>query len=286
MILITGASGKTGLAILKALRNTGITVRGLVHRQEQVAATLEAGATQAWVADLENEADLSRALQGIEVVYVIIPNMDPHEVEHCQLVLDQAKRAGVSRLVYHSVLHPQTQAMPHHWNKLRVEERVFSCGIPATILQPCAYMQNLLAYWDTITRQGIYSVPYAGPLSLVDLADVADAAARVLREPAHTGAIYELAGPQALTQSQVAEIFSQVLKRPVQFSKQDPVQWEKDARGRGMGNYAIDTLLNMFAYYDQHGLVGNGNVLNWLCGRSTNLEQFLQREVKRGQTYG
>ena len=91
------------------------------------------------------------------------------------------------RLVYHSVLHPQIEAMPHHWEKMRAEELLFAAGLDVTVLQPTAYMQNILAGWRDIVEAGIYRVPYPveSRISLVDLDDVAAAAALVLTQPGH-----------------------------------------------------------------------------------------------------
>ncbi len=58
-----------------------------------------------------------------------------------------SQETALSHFVYHSVLHPQTEEMPHHWQKLRVEESLFRTHLPFTILQPCAYMQNLDIHW-------------------------------------------------------------------------------------------------------------------------------------------
>src|SRR5690606_34210295 len=102
----------------------------------------------------------------------------------------------------------QTEEMPHHWNKLRVEAWLFESGLDYTILQPAAYMQNVLGNWRRLIEEGVYAVPYPAEtrMSLVDLQDVAEVAATVLTDPGHTGAIYELAGPEALTQTQIATI--------------------------------------------------------------------------------
>jgi NAD(P)H dehydrogenase (quinone) len=87
--------------------------------------------------------------------------MSPDEVVIGTLVIGEAKRAGVEHFVYHSVLHPQTERMTHHWQKLRVEEMLFESGLPFTILQPAPYMQNLLAVWKSIVEEGELRVPYS-----------------------------------------------------------------------------------------------------------------------------
>lgn len=280
MILVTGAAGKTGRAVLRALARRGAQTRALVHREEQVATARDAGATDVVVGDMEDPHLLARAMEGIESVYHICPNMHPREEGIGRLMLEAAQAAGIRHFVYHSVLHPQTEKMPHHWHKLRVEERIFESGIPFTILQPAAYMQNLLAYWPIIVNEGVYRVPYGGKtrMSLVDLEDVADAAAIVLTEAGHEGAIYELVGPEVLTQHQVAQALGQALGREVRFERLPLEEWEQAARARGLSEYAVDTLKRMFLYYDAYGFWGNPNVLRWLLGRHpTSLAAFARR---------
>jgi uncharacterized protein YbjT (DUF2867 family) len=195
--------------------------------------------------------------------------MHPNEVAIGQAVISAAIQAGVGRFVFHSVLHPQTHGMSHHWNKLQVEELLFESGLPFTILQPCAYMQNILGYWKPLVEQGIFSVPYSVEtrISVVDLEDVAEAAAQVLINTGHQNATYELAGPQPLSQTETADLLSNALKRDVRAFQIDSGDWEKRSRAAGMTEYAIHTLMAMFAYYQQFGFVGNPNVLAWLLGR-------------------
>jgi uncharacterized protein YbjT (DUF2867 family) len=173
--------------------------------------------------------------------------------------------------------------MRHHWQKLLVEEQLFESGIPFTILQPAAYMQNVLADWDAISREGLYRVPYAieTRLSMVDLADVAEAAAIVLTQPGHVGATYELAGPDLLTQREVAAVLSLQLGKPVRIEAVAPGAWEQKARTAGMDDYQIRTLLAMFRYYELHGFWGNPNSLQWLLGRpSTSFATFVNTRYR------
>ena len=136
MILVTGASGKTGRAVTAALAGRGAVVRALVHRPENRQAMLEAGAAEVVVGDVQRLDDLLLACQGAAAVYHICPNMHPEEVAIAAALLAAAVQAGVQRVVYHSVLHPQVEAMPHHWRKLRVEELLFTCPVEWTVLQP------------------------------------------------------------------------------------------------------------------------------------------------------
>ncbi len=280
MILVTGAGGKTGRAAIRVLSEAGQAVRALVHRPEQIASVTDLGAREVAIGDMRRQETLDRAAHGVRALYHICPNMNPDELAMGQVAIQAARAAGVERFVYLSVLHPQTEAMPHHWQKLRVEERLFESGLPYTILQPAAYMQNVLAYWKPIVEQGIYPVPYAVEtrLSLVDLEDVATVAARVLTEAGHAGATYELAGTESLSPAEVAQILAQQLGRPVRARAVPRDEWEGRARASGLGEVQIDTLLRMFRYYEHHGFWGNPNVLAWLLGRPpTTFAAFIER---------
>jgi uncharacterized protein YbjT (DUF2867 family) len=283
MILVTGAAGKTGRAVIRALTARGEAVRALVHRPEHVGLVERLGAQQAIAGDMHAQELMTRAAQGIQAIYHICPNMSRDEVEIGEVAISAARSAGVKHFVYHSVLHPQTEAMPHHWHKLRVEERLFESGLRYTILQPSAYMQNVLAHWDLIAEQGIFPVPYATEtrLGMVDLEDVATAAVIVLTQQGHAGATYELAGAEMLSQTEVAAVLSQELGRPIQAKAISLEEWERRARCAGMGNYQIEALIKMFHYYECHGLWGNPRVLSWLLGRPpTTFAAFVRRAAQ------
>jgi len=282
MILVTGAAGKTGRAAIRALAAKGAAVRALVHRPEQVPDVDDAGASETTIGDLRDCDAVARAAHGVRAVYHIAPNVSPYEVEIGQVVIAACQASGVLRLVYHSVLHPQTEEMPHHWQKLRVEERLLRSGLAFTILQPAPYMQNLLAYWARIVGDGVLAVPYAVDtrLGLVDLEDVAQAAARVLTEPGHAGASYELGGPEVLSQAEIATVLAEELHRPVRVEVISRAEWRAGARASGLGAYQVGALVRMFEYYERYGFWGNPGVLEWLLeGQPATLGEFVTRTV-------
>lgn len=283
MILVTGAAGKTGRTVIRALVDRGEAVRALVHRPEQGPAVEKLGAQETVVGDMRDQATMDRAAQGVQAIYHICPNMSPDEVAIGRVAIAAARTANVEHFVYHSVLHPQTEAMPHHWQKLRVEEQLFEAGLAFTILQPAAYMQNVLAYWDQIVERGVYAVPYAVEtrLGMVDLEDVAVAAAVVLTEPDHAGATYELAGAEALTQIELARTLSKQLGRVIRAEAVPRDEWERQARASGLGDYAVESLIKMFRYYERYGFWGNPRALSWLLGRPpTSFTDFIKRTVQ------
>jgi len=178
MILITGAAGKTGRALINALQRSGRQIRAFVRNQVQADLLISLGAEQTFIGDLRSSKDLERAVQGVRAVYHICPNMHPDEVAIGQSLIS-ASRGKIEHFVYHSVFHPQIETMPHHWNKLRVEELIIGSGLDFTIFQPTAYMQNVLGQLDQVKRSSVYRIPYNVDtrVSMVDLGDVAEVAA-------------------------------------------------------------------------------------------------------------
>lgn len=280
MILVTGAGGKTGKAIIKALVARGAPVRAFVRSLAQGASLAAMGASEVIAGAMDDPHAWSRAARGAEAIYHICPNVSPDEIDFAKALIAAATELGVRRLVYHSVLHPQIEAMPHHWAKLRVEEMLLASALDFTILQPTAYMQNSLAQWDVMKREGIYRVPYPVEtrLSLVDLDDVAEAAAIVLTTGGHSAAIYELVGTLPLNQIETAETFGWALKKTIRAETETVEAWEERARSAGMDDYQRETLTRMFRAYAHDGLRGNPNVLGWLLGRPpTSLAAFAAR---------
>ena len=146
-VAVVGGHGKTGRAVAAALTDRG-------------AEAVAAGRAE-W-------DRLAEVLAGCEAAYVVAPNLHPDEPAYVAHVLAAARAAGVGRVGYHSVASPYVPAMPHHLGKAAAEDVVRRGGLPWTILQPGAYLQNL-DLTDTVR------LPYRAdaPFGFADLAEVA-----------------------------------------------------------------------------------------------------------------
>jgi NAD(P)H dehydrogenase (quinone) len=238
------------------------------------------GAADVIVGSFDDPAALQRATDGVRALYHICPNVSREELRYATSLADAAEANKVGRFVFHSVLHPQIEAMPHHWQKMLTEQMLFTRRFALTVLQPTAYMQNLLGAWRGIAEDGVFRVPYpaATRISLVDLDDVAEAAAIVLTQSGHDGAVYELAGTPPLSQNEVAVTLDAALKKSVRIDVESIEAWDARMRSTGMGDHERETLAAMFRYYAAHGLIGNTNTLRWLLGRAPNdLAHFIGR---------
>ena len=284
MILVTGAAGKTGREVIRRLADADTEVRALVRTPEQVEPLLALGAREAVTGDLLEAADVSAAMEGVRAVYHICPNVHPGELEIGGLAIEAAAAAGVDRFVFHSVLYPDVEAMPHHWLKFRVEQKLRASGLTSTILRPCAYMQNLLPYLPAMRDRGRLAVPFSvlAAFTLVDLRDIASAAAKVLLGAGHEGRTYDLCGPEALSHTRMAGLFESALGRPVEAVAVDSSEWEEEARVSGLSEYAIDALRRMFLWYDRHGFAGGcGDLESLLEKPASPLADFVREVTAR-----
>jgi uncharacterized protein YbjT (DUF2867 family) len=284
MILVTGANGKTGRAVISALRKNGKPVRAFAHRPEQVRELKEIGAKEVITGDMLDRASVEKAFRGISAVYYIAPSANPMESAMGEMAIEVAASVKVDRFVYHSVLHPHLRGLTHHQQKLRVEEKLIESGLPFTTLQPGTYMQNLLAMWGAIIKEKMLIAPYSVDtrLAMTDLEDIAEAAAQVLTEDGHLGASYELCGPEILTPNDMARIISQQLGSNVRVETIPTEKWVANARASGLADYQVDTLTRMFKYYSQFGFVGNPNVLSWILKRRpTDFSSFVRRTLNQ-----
>jgi len=261
-VAVLGGSGKTARAIAAALESREASVTSVGRRE--------------W-------GDLAGVLHGCDAVSVIAPNFHPDEPAYVAEVLAAVEAAKVTRLVYHSVATPYAPAMPHHVGKARSEDLVRRSPTAWTVLQPCAYVQNLVPALQSALRSAdpVLEVPYAvdRPFGLVDLQDVAEATARVLLDDGHVGATYELGGPTLVTVADVAHAAGTVLGRSVTARRVDPASWAAGP-GSALDEGVRAGLLAMYEYYDRYGLPAGGRVLrDLLGGRSTPLGETLAREL-------
>lgn len=284
MILLTSAGGKTGRAMISTFAAAGEKVRAVMRRNDADADLKAQGAAEVVHADLMDAAAIAEAAKGCRAIYYICPNMTEQEQALGENIIAAAKSVNVERLVFHSVLHTQVQALQHHWNRLFVEEAIVESGVPYSILQVGSYYQNMLPGWAKMKETGIHAMAYEveAPMSLVDLGDVAEAALKVLNDPGCANGIFEICGP-VITLTEKAKILSDILGQPIEARKLPADDAVAHAAHMGVGEFGQNCMRKMFAHYDVHGLVGSARVLEWILGRPPkNFETFARDRAAQG----
>lgn len=212
MLLITGATGNVGTALIRELESKSIPSRVLVRdprRAEHLPASVERVA-----GDLDDAESLADAFDGIDAVFLLTPGIG---VSMARNALSAASRAGVRHVVLLSSTNVVGDPVPamgrwHHEREVLVRES----RIPWTILRPNGFMSNALEWVPTIAADR-YVLDATGPgrHAVIDPADVAAVAAATLTSPGHEGATYTLTGPESLTTADQVRILSGTLGMPI-----------------------------------------------------------------------
>jgi uncharacterized protein YbjT (DUF2867 family) len=246
-VLVTGATGNTGRAIVDALARRGTPVRAMVRSQAGQAG-LPASVPVA-VADFDDPASIAAALEGTERAYLVTPSSEQAE-EQQRRFADLAVKAGVRHLVVLSQLaadqHSPVRFLRYH---AAVEQHVRDLGIAYTFLRPNLFFQGLLAFARPISAEGRFYAPIGDtPVSAMDVRDIAAVAAIALTEPGHEGATYTLTGPEPITHAQIATALTSAVGREITFVDVPPEAFAASLRGI-LPPWQVEGLLEDYAHY-------------------------------------
>jgi uncharacterized protein YbjT (DUF2867 family) len=272
-ILVTGATGSTGSALVNSLVARGAPVRAMV-RDPAAAARYQAAPTV--VADFDDAASLTGALRGVDRAYLVTPSSPAAEAQQIRFA-EAAAAAGVQQLVVLSQLAADEES-PVRFLRYHavVERRVRELGIGWTFLRPNLYLQGLLLMAGLVRTQGQLVAPIGDArVSAVDVRDIAEVAAVALTEPGHLGRCYDITGPAALTHAEIAAGIGAVAGRTVEFVDAPPEAFAGALRGQ-LPDWQLDGLLEDYAHYARGEAAAVSPVVEQVTGRpARGLEAFL-----------
>jgi uncharacterized protein YbjT (DUF2867 family) len=258
-ILVTGGTGTVGSAVVKELLARNVDV-GVLTRDAEKAKLLPSG-VRSVVGNLHDPDSVRTIFHGFDSVFLVTV-VSPMEATDGLMAITAARLSGVNRIVYLSVHHADRAAwLPHFGSKVGIEEALKVSGLGYTVLRPNNFYQNDFWFKEVILQHGVYPQPIGGAgIDRVDVRDIAEAAAIVLTEPGHEGVTYELVGPEAMTGTRTAEIWSQALGRPVAYGGDDLDAWEQQNRAY-MPHQVVFDFRYMYDYFQKEGLKGTPDAL-------------------------
>jgi NAD(P)H dehydrogenase (quinone) len=215
MILVTGATGRTGEHIVDHLLAAGHDVR-ILTRATSTIPDRWSGVERA-IGDLDDHPSLRRATGGVDGVFVLAP-MDPALDRMEGNVLAAAVEAGVGHFVKMSTTKPEPDSPIPWWRAhWRSEQSLRSSGLSWTILRPNGISFFLLGHAPSVRDHGVFHTAAGdGRMALIDADDIAAVTARVFADPGlYAGAVLDLTGPAAVSYGDVADILSRVTGRSV-----------------------------------------------------------------------
>ncbi len=227
VVLVTGATGRQGGAVIRHMLLKGWKLRALTRKTNNHAAQeLARSGVELVQGDLEDPASLPRAVQG---AYGVCSVQDfwavgaKREVQQGKNIADAAKKANVQHFVYSSVGGAERNTGIPHWeSKWEVEKHIRGLGLPATMIRPAAFMETY--YIDQVEigiLKGKLADPVRGdkPYQTIATDDIGAFVALAFERPNEfIGKELEIAGSE-LTNVEAAKVFSAVLGKPVKFQK-------------------------------------------------------------------
>jgi uncharacterized protein YbjT (DUF2867 family) len=271
-ILVTGASGTVGRQVVEQLVKRGADVRALVR--DPAKARFPAG-VHVVQGDLLDVDSLRGAFSGVSTLF-LLNAVTPDEFTQALIALNVARAAGVERVVYLSVIHSDVYVnVPHFAGKFGVERMIEQMGFSATILRPAYFMDNDQTIKDVVLGYGVYPMPIgAKGLAMIDTRDIAEIAAIELVRREQSAKLLpleriNLVGPDTLTGAAVAAIWSDVLKRPINYGGDDTAAFEQNLRKFMPGWMAFDMRLMSERFLSDGMIPDAGDVkrLTTLLGR-------------------
>jgi uncharacterized protein YbjT (DUF2867 family) len=272
MILITGASGNVGQEVLRQIANAGRPVRA-AYQSASKAATAPAG-VETVLMDFNQPETVRAALRDIERVFLVGPvAASLPELE--RKATDEIKKSDARQIVKLSAMGGREATFPRQHQES--EDYIKSSGVGYTFLRPNGFMQNMISYnGGTIRAQNaFYGSQGDGKVSHIDVRDIAAVAVRILTEDGHLGKVYTLTGPEALSNSRLAEILSANQGREISYVDLPPEQMKKALLAMGLSEWTVDGVLDLSELYRAGGASSaTGDVEHILGRKPTSFEHF------------
>jgi len=249
-ILVTGATGNVGSAVVAELLKRGAQVRVLVRKQSAVEK-LPAG-VEASIGDLLDPVSVEQAMREVDKVF-LLNAVAADELTQALVVYGLARRLQLKHITYLSVFKvEQFRDVPHFASKLAIENALREFAVPYTILRPGYYIQNDATLKGVLTGPGNYPTPIGtAGIAAADIRDIAEAAAISLTEQGHEEQTYDIVGPTLISGPGNAELWSKLLGREINYTGHNFDQWEQAMRANMPGWMAFDLRMMFQGYFDR-----------------------------------
>lgn len=248
MILVTGATGLNGTALVRKLSAKGVPLRALVRNAAKAAEIAALPNVEIAIADMAKPETLPAALAGVDRA-MLNSSADPAMVEVQSNFIAAAAKAGVRHVVKLSGIMPELDS-PFRFARMHgeIEKRLEASGMAFTHLRAGEFMPSYFRQVPMILAKGALFLPMENQrIASIDIGDLAEIAALVLTNPGHEGKIYPLTGPEALTMTEVAERLSAATGKTIKYINVPPEDVRKAQLAAGVPPYIADALAELFA---------------------------------------
>ncbi len=233
-VLVTGATGRVGRAVIAELLGAGVPVRALTRKPATAALPTDA---EVVAGDFTEPDSLDPALQGVRAVFLLWTAPPATAAAVVERLASHTRRV-VFLSSPHQTPHPFFQ-QPNPMARLHaeIERLIAAAGLESTFIRPGMFASNAQFWWGPAIREGdVVRWPYgAAETAPIDERDVAAVAARALYEDGHTGGDYVLTGPESLSQAEQVSVIGSVLGRQIRFEELSPEEFRRETAGTWPG---------------------------------------------------
>jgi NAD(P)H dehydrogenase (quinone) len=271
MIAITGATGHLGqLTLTELLKTVPASQLVAIVRNPAKAETLAQQGVIVRQAEYGDQAALTAALNGVDKLLLISSSeVGQRAVQH-RNVIDAAKAAGVKFIAYTSLLHADQSPLGLHVEHVDTEQYLAASGIPYALLRNGWYSENYLASAPAALAHGVFiGSAGEGKIASATRGDYAAAAAKVISSEGHAGKVYELAGDESWTLSELAAELSKQSGKPVVYQNLSEADFAAALKGAGLPEAFANLLADSDAGAAKGGLFDSSRTLSTLIGRPT-----------------
>ena len=249
-ILVTGATGSVGLVLAKQLADKQIPIKALVRSLDKAEPLKHLKGVELVIGDFDNEQSLLQALKGIESAFLLSNSTADAENLQCNFV-SAAVKSGVKHIVklsqFAADLNSPVRFLRYH---AAVEEKIKSTGLQYTFLRPNLFMHGLLGFAHTIKYQNqFFATAGDAKISLVDVRDIAAVAVERLVTHDSESEVYDITGPEAISNNKIAEILSNVLQKEIKYVNVSDEEMLSALIQFGFPEWQAEGLVEDYAHY-------------------------------------
>lgn len=252
-ILVTGATGTVGREVVKQLSmmDGDIRVRAGVHSLIKGENLKRLPDVEIVEMDFDNPESLHAAFTHVDKVFMVTPSAH-NQIEMAKTLVDEAKKNGVKHIVKLSAMGADAEPGIEmgRWHR-EMEKYIEASGIAYTFLRPSSFMQNFINYnAESIKQENKFYQPTGdGKVGYIDARDIAAVGVEALTSEGHAGKAYELTGPEALSNYEVAALMSEVLGREIEFVDVPEPAAKKEMTDNGTPDWMANALLELYSLY-------------------------------------
>ncbi|MGP3790494.1 SDR family oxidoreductase [Pseudomonas sp. B392_1p] len=279
-IAVTGAAGQLGRLVIEKLKLKipASDILALVRKPEQSDML---GVTAKTI-DYSKPETLDTALAGVDTLLLISSSEIGQRATQHANVIAAAKKAGVRRIVYTSVLHADVSALPLADEHRATEADLKASGLAYTLLRNGWYTENYTGFVGAALANGaLFGSAGEGRISSAPREDLAEAAVAVLSSDCHDNAIYELAGDAAWTLAELAAEISKQTGKDIPYRNLPEADYATALEDAGLPKGLAAALASYDISASQGALYGTERTLSELIGRPTTpLAVSVERALK------